>query len=108
MNARGWLVAVLLVAIGALASIMFRLEHAPANWEYRTEQVDWSQLETKLRFLGTGGWELMAVSPDKTRPDRLWATLRRRGSAPSYRRAPPPNEKDKGRGPVPQYRESPI
>jgi hypothetical protein len=102
------MVGSLIVACAVLLTFAFRIDHPAKAWEHRTVAVVWDQLEPRLSYLGSGGWELLAVSVDKNDPNVVWATMRRRGSAPAYRQAPVDTSKKKGRGAVPQYRESPL
>ncbi len=108
MTARDALMATFVVANIALAAVAFRVEHEPSNWDYREDDIEWSQLQTRLDYLGSGGWELIALARDRKDPARVWGTYRRRGRPPGYRKAPPPPPKQKGRGPTPVYHESPL
>lgn len=103
-----WLVGGLMVAILVFATLAFRVLHAPPQLTYRTDATDWSQLETRLNFLGTGGWELVAIQPDRSDPKIVWSTFLRQGSARAYRATDVPDEKEGGRGPVPAYHEGPL
>ena len=105
MTVREGLVGGLLIGVLVCSALAFRVLHAPWRMSYRTEATEWSQLETRLNYLGIGGWELVALAPDRSNPKIVWATLLRRGSARALRRGPPPREKKKGRGEVPAYNE---